>query len=201
MPARSDTFTRADSATSLGSPSDGGSAWVALSGTWGISSNTAYSASSGSQEIAYLESSEANVIVEATITSIFGREGALSFRVVDGSNYCILWVNGTSGFRLYDNVAGSFTQRGSSNTTVPTAGDVVKVEANGTSVTAYLNGSALTGLTGVTMTAHQTATKHGLRAHNSNPAFDLFSITPIAGPSVSLPPRSLGHRMAPFFHF
>ena len=39
---RSDTFTRADSAVSLGTPSDGGSAWSSRAGTQGISSNAAY---------------------------------------------------------------------------------------------------------------------------------------------------------------
>src|SRR4051812_42221595 len=62
---RSDTFTRADSASSLGTPSDGGSAW-ATSDTWGISTNRAYNAGADAQSTAVLESSKSDVLVQAT---------------------------------------------------------------------------------------------------------------------------------------
>ncbi|HKQ22879.1 MAG TPA: hypothetical protein VJT81_00370, partial [Burkholderiales bacterium] len=38
---RTDNFNRGDTATAIGTPSDGGSAWLQLAGTWGIASNQA----------------------------------------------------------------------------------------------------------------------------------------------------------------
>jgi hypothetical protein len=173
---RSDDFNRANSTTALGSPSDGGSAWVAQSGTWGVSSNQGYNASVGNQETAVLDSGTSNVdVVFATPT--VGNDIGVIARAADNSNYLLLaWTSGT-GYRLFKNVAGSFTQLGSTVSGTQGAGDTIEIKADAANaITGYHNGSAIVGP--VTDSAGATNTKHGIRAHvDSTTRYDTFSIT------------------------
>src|SRR4051812_21781255 len=101
---RMDDFTRADSPTSLGTPSDGGSAWVAQSGTWGISSNTAIytqDAVLGAATLATLESDGAVSATIATAAAVYGIVARLS----DPNNY--LFFNQFAGsLQIGKNVGG-----------------------------------------------------------------------------------------------
>lgn len=176
MTDRVDNFNRADSAAALGTPSDGGSAWVATSGGWGISSNQAYQYSSTNHHVAYLEASVADVDVEVTITTR-GTDSGLSARVVDDNNHLLVATSG-SGVYLYKKVSGSFTLLGSYGTAI-SDGDTIKLRCSGNDLTVYVNGvSRITA----TESDHNTATKHGLRNNDNTAArWDNFSITGLGG--------------------
>lgn len=179
MTDRADDFNRADSTSSLGTPSDGGSSWVAAAGTWGINSNRGYLAtSSGGQETAYLESSVADVDVQVTL-AVSGSDYGVCARLTDASNNLIGIRSGASDYRIYKRVAGSFTQLGSTVAVTSANGDVMKFTANGSSLTLYQNGvSKVTA----TDSFNNTATKHGLRSNaDTTTRFDDFSITGIGG--------------------
>jgi hypothetical protein len=181
---RTDNFNRADSAVSLGTPSDSGSAWVVPTASFGISSNQGYKANTAStHEVAYLESSVADVDVEVTLTAIgASAAGGVCARFADDSNYLHAQC-GTGGTPVYlfKRVAGSFTQLGSTYGGTLVANDVMKLTCNGSSLTVYINGvSRITA----TDSAGSTNTKHGLYAYSANtdsPLFDTFSITAAGG--------------------
>jgi hypothetical protein len=164
---RADTFNRGDDASSPGTPSDGGSAWVVHSGTWGISSNTGYCAAAASPAGMVLES--------FTLSTATGNSGH-RIRATDGSNYIdTVILNGYQDFSKYE--AGSRTILDDSASALSN-GDVMRVRANGTSLKLYRNDVEIIS---VTSSFNQTATKHGLSAFNSTgPRFDTFSITSLA---------------------
>lgn len=200
MANRSDDFNRADSSSSLGSPSDGGSAWVASVGTWGISSNRGYESSGAVQQnLAYLEASSAVVDVEVTIP-VVGSDLGLIVRFADSSNYILFaWTSGT-GFRLFKVVGGSFTQLGTTDGGMLANGDVMKITvSSGNAFNCYKNGAELTNLA-ATDSAGSGNTKHGLRAYSDTTSrFDTFSITDngaaafdaalVSRAQASIPPR------------
>ena len=181
MTDRTDNFNRTDSTTSLGTPSDSGSAWVAQGGTWGILSNQGYKPlNSSSQQIATLESSVSNVEVQATFAVMPATWGAgLNARAADNSNYLLLNANATL-IELYKVVAGAFTQLGTTFNGTLTAGDVLKLRVDSANlITAYQNGTSRVSATDAVGSAN---TKHGLRDYRGAAAsvsFDTFSITAI----------------------
>lgn len=86
-----DLFTKADSATTLGSSSVGG-AWTAVSGTWGISSNEAYCVSDANNNAAILPTvGTGDYIVSCDVKGqLLGaswREAQLMFRYIDSNNF------------------------------------------------------------------------------------------------------------------
>ena len=185
MGNRTDDFNRADSSSSLGTPSDGGTGYTISSGTWGIASNQGRCVSSTAQSIAYTEASAANADVQVTLTTISTDIGVVC-RVVDSNNYILGTATGGSGYRLYKRVAGSFTQLGSTSVNIPANGEVLKLTLNGSSLTLYSNGVSRVAATD---SAHSTATKHGLRANSDTSSrFDDFSVTDLSagGAAVSL---------------
>jgi hypothetical protein len=180
MGDRSDTFNRADSTSSLGTPSDGGSAWSVLNGTWGISSNRGYCHGAEAQAVAVLESSAANVEVQVTIKADAADDG-LILRASDNNNY-ILGVIGSSGTRIFTREAGSFTLK-QTDATAPAINDVFKLTGSGNTVTLYKNGASV--LTD-TITFNNTATKHGIRASlTDTQRFEDFSITDLDSATAS----------------
>ncbi len=83
-----DTFNRADNASSLGN-ADSGQAWTANTGTWGISSNTAYSSTVG-VAVALLSVNAMNGTLVCTAARPASNTG-LYFRSNSG---------GTAGYRI-----------------------------------------------------------------------------------------------------
>lgn len=182
MTNRTDNLDRADTTNNIGNPSDGGAAWSQLSGTWGISSNTAYeSAGSAGNVVCVLESSVSNVEVKATTSGTLTSAG-LNARCADNLNY-LLWIWNANNLQMFKNVAGSFTQLGSSIAYTWVSGDVFKFAVAGTNdLTGYVNG--VTKLT-VNDAAGASNTKHGLRTSgDSGVRFDDFSITVIAADPI-----------------
>lgn len=188
MSNRSDNFNRADGSSGLGTPSDGGSAWVPLSSgagtpTWGISANQASMVSTtGVHDLDYLESSVGDCDVQITLATVVDDCG-LSARLSDGSNFLMVRAKGTvTSFDLFKCVGGSFTSLGTFSAT-PANGDIIKISMSGSSLTVFINGvSRITA----TDAFNSTATKHGLWGFSlpTTVRFDDFSATVPAAPSV-----------------
>lgn len=176
MTNRTDDFNRADSTTSLGTPSDAGSAWATASGTWGISSNAAYNVGAGTEANAYLESSVSAIEVQVTI-STFGSDCGVNARLADVNNLLLGLMTLGTGIRLFKRVSGTYTQLGSTYNGTLASGDVLKLRTDSANaLTLYHNGTARVGP--VTDAAGSTNTKHGIRAYaDSTSRFDTFSIT------------------------
>lgn len=174
MPNRSDNFNRANSASSLGTPSDSGSAWVALSGTWGINSNQGYLVTDNGDDLAYLEASLADVTVQVTRADNLGTHVGICFRVSDVNNYWV-WHGNDSGRFLKKFVSGSPTTVYSDASAI-NPNDVISVTASGSSITAYINGVSITNTTD---SFNSTATKSGIYSHFSDGTgrWEDFSIT------------------------
>lgn len=195
MANRSDDFNRADSSSSLGTPSDGGSAWSALSGTWGISSNQGYcpTLSSGSA-YAVLECGSPGAEVQVTVATRSGI--GLVVRCSDINNLYVLVV-ATSGYNFYRRQAGSFTEIGNSGTSAD--GDVVKIRCEGDTLTVYRNGSAI--ITPSAQSFNNTATKHGLYCQNTAARVDDWSSTDLAATAYSVSGPSSGRSGKPSTYF
>jgi hypothetical protein len=106
----------------------------------------------------------------------------LCARLTNGSNF-IGARRETSAWQLYKRVAGVFTQLGASASTY-SAGDVLKLEANGNSLTAYKNGSAVIGP--VTDSFNNTETRQGLSPRSAalNPWLDNFEAGALSASAV-----------------
>ena len=181
MTDRTDNFNRADSTISLGTPSDGGSAWVAENGTWGIVSNQGYRVATDlTTQNASLEASVSNVEVQVTLSER-PRGGPIA-RVADASNRLIANLDNTSNnLILYKIVAAVATQLGSTYSVTPADGDVVKIRADSANlITVYLNGTSRITATDA---AGSSNTKHGIACYRAGAGvsayFDSFSITAI----------------------
>ena len=183
MTDRTDNFNRADSST-LGTPSDAGSDWVAqtASNAWGIVSNTARENGGANQSTAVLESSVADVQVQSTLTVISGDSGLVA-RSVNDSNYILLAIRnaGTNRMQIFKRVAGSFTSL-ATYTTAVSAGVPFRLDTDSADLLAgYENGTLRLSATD---TAGSTNTQHGMRngaLTDTTGRWDDFSITEIGG--------------------
>jgi hypothetical protein len=160
---RYDNFTRANSSSSLGSPSDGGSAWTALTGTWGISSNQAINITGGTNNIAVLSSTFSDVSATFTLpTYTFGvTQVGVVVRASDANNF--IFLEAAQGIFLKKYVAGSLNQIIATGS--PASGDRYQIVCIGSTITCYQNGVLLFI---VTDSFNQTATNHGLYANTDN---------------------------------
>lgn len=173
--AITDSFNRADDASSLGT-ADSGQVWTAH-GTGSILSNKGRFAALGSSPsagLAWIDSGGSDGVLQVTFSTV-NNFGLLVFRFSDVNNYLAFEGTGTVGQRILKREAGaigSVVVFGSS----AASGDVIKITLSGTSISVDKNGSLL----GATTSAfNQTATKHGLGAHgNLGHRWDDFSYTP-----------------------
>lgn len=166
-----DSFTRADSAVSLGT-SDSGHAWTAHGATWGVASGRGYQAvADGTYHAASVNASVADGKVQATLAA--SAIGGICARLSDDSNFLHLEFGGANDFTLYKRVAGVFTSLGTFTAT-PAAGDVIALECRGTSLTAYLNGVARITATDA---FNSSATRWGLSTQNITIRYDDFTVT------------------------
>lgn len=170
----SDTFSRADNASSLGS-ADTGQAWTALAGTWGISGNRAYNPSATSNGVAYVDAGVSDGLVECVIPVLGGGPG-LYFRIVDADDYLRCVSTGTA-LIVEKRVASTFTQIASLTYTL-VAGDRLGVRLTGSTIDVSVNGESQ-GV--VTDSAHQSATMHGIGFNfgvgSSAARFDNFRVS------------------------
>lgn len=176
----SDTFTRADSAVSLGSTESPVLAWSALVGTWGISTNRAYNVAATNNAVAVVTTAASDVTVSATMAVLSAANTAgVAVRCSDGSNF--IWVVGytaaSSNVLIVKRVAGADTVI--ATLTSPSAlanGDVLSAVCSGNTITARINGVTVGSATDA---FNNTAVKHGLTcgAGDATIRWDNFSIT------------------------
>ncbi|MFC5472193.1 hypothetical protein ACFPPD_26265 [Cohnella suwonensis] len=147
-----DLFNRADSSSTLGSAVVGG-AWTAANGTWGISSNEAYSVSDATNNIAVLPTvGTGNYIVTCAMkgdidSSANRRRPALVFRYVDSNNFMLAYLEegrvfiGKSDGGTTSDLA-SYPHRTVDNTwynfKVICKDDIVKLSVNGVWVASHV---------------------------------------------------------------
>lgn len=139
MAGLTDTFTRADSAVSPGSPTTGGPYTAAL-GTWGISSNQLYCATSTSNgQITW----PAAIDTDATVTiNATGANGTgLIVRRIDASNYWFFGTGTNGQLSVIRVVAAGFAAaiRWSLGA-APTLPVTIRLRCIGSVIHAYVNG-------------------------------------------------------------
>lgn len=179
MTNRSDNFNR--NANPLGTPSDGGSDWIAYAGVFSTYANVRAHCSTGvANGATVLESNNANVIVQfkSVYNGGYTDKQSLIIRGIDASNfnYCKI---GTAGLQLVKRVAGVNTNFASAYATAIAANDVIKITVDSLNVyNVYLNGVLVIGP--VTESANATGTQHGLGATQTTITFDDFSITDLS---------------------
>lgn len=165
-----DTFTRANSTTSMGTTETGSLAWTAVNGTWGINTNQAYSVGGANNALVGVNVGSANGTIEGT-TATRDAGTALVWRMTDSANwYCLLISAGLTQF--CKSVSGTVTTLGSAGTSAN--GDVWKVVVNGTTFNAYRNGATTPTLT-ATDSSLSAAGTWGFRADTTGGRFDNFN--------------------------
>lgn len=156
-----DTFTRADSTTTLGT-TDTGQAWTAHTGTWGIVSNQGYLVTQSGDSVATVNSTKSDIDMTCTIKHV--TETSLVFRAIDNNNYLLVLVN-NSNIELWRRVAGAYTQIATTATAHISGGVyVVRIVASGTSITVYEDGVSKIA---TTSSQFQTETRVGLRCNTT----------------------------------
>ena len=109
-----DSFTRANSASTLGTPTEKGSAWTARVGTWGITSNKGYTVSATNNAIATTALTTPATQLSGTIVTaaINTQSHGIIYRYVDVNNYGYVSFF-TGAWSINTGVAGVFNTRGS----------------------------------------------------------------------------------------
>ena len=168
-----DSFTRADTTTTLG-VAESGQTWSVIGGNaHGISTNRAYT------NVAAFSTTVVNVrvsnliTVQATLTTTDNANSQyLVFRQTDSSNHHYVGQSG-GVWIMYKKVAGVDTQIGTAAGT-PASGDVLKVTMDGSTIKFYVNGTLLIT---VTESDNLTGTGAGIATWNSTTArWDNFSV-------------------------
>lgn len=169
----SDTFFRADSATTPGN-AETGQPWDVLKvGTWGISGNTAYPVAASNDCYTVLNAGYSDFIADIDLFA-FAADMFIYFRV--GSNK---WLRG--GVRAGGVVAIIQQWDGSSLTSVgstaytPATGDKLRVVAIGSTIKLFVNGNEKVSATN---TQNQTTTTVGIGngVYNAAQRFDNFKV-------------------------
>jgi hypothetical protein len=177
---RSDDFNRANSAT-LGTPSDGGTAWVQLAvfsaNTVGITGNQAArgDGATGAPLYAVLESSLTDVTIQFTASAVVGATPSFVARASNKDNLVLCQYAGTGNFEHYHIVGGTFSSVLDSVAFTPSSGDILTLTISGNNYTMKRNGTTVFTFTDSTNT---TNTKHGIALGNAGTRIDDFSITP-----------------------
>jgi hypothetical protein len=168
-----DSFTRTDSSSSLGS-ADVGGVWTASHGTWGISSNQAYTSASDTGGtfggLATIDHGWSDGSIQVNVTNPSnGHQGGLNFRYSDANNFWVAFIYRANGSPFHSllyagkAVAGSVSYliNGVDVESVITYPATLSVTTTGSSIGIYLNGSQVSG-SPLTDSHNSTATGHGL---------------------------------------
>lgn len=170
-----DTFTRADSAVTMGS-TETGQAWVTAS-TYGISSNQAYSPAVLFVS-AFVNSGLADCTITVTITNgAAATSNALIFRG-DGtdSNWMAFGANVGTPLIIYKKVAGSYTTLATGTTTFAASTSyTLQVILSGSSIVCKVNGATEPNCS-ITDSTHLTNTRHGFLLNKAGDRADNFSV-------------------------
>jgi lysophospholipase L1-like esterase len=173
-----DTFNRTDSASAIGTPSDGGAAYV-VTGTWGINGNAAYCPGASAKVWAMRPLSGGTGMANASVEVVVAGSGldnsAIALLNTDGSGY-VLFISLGGNAQLWKvDAAGTFSAiSGLGNPTV-TVGDTVKLVKTGSSLQALKNGVQM----GTTQTdsTYPTVVRGGLYIYQPNTTVRYDSLT------------------------
>lgn len=186
---QSDTFTRADSTTNLGSTSSGNpspQAWVQNSGTWGIQTNRAYISAAG-DSIATINGAANFTLLDVEVDVWPSGDAWLVFRFSNTSNY--LRFGGTVGaVAQFQVVSGGVTTRTESTSVILAVADELKVRCTGTVIEMFINDIMVMT---VTESANLTNTRVGMRATTTAPRFDNFTYSQASSPQPFTVTRSV----------
>ncbi|MFI2761434.1 hypothetical protein ACH5A3_21570 [Streptomyces echinatus] len=179
MTSFSDNFNRADG-------TDLGAGWVEVSGDWSIVSQQLSPGAAGGTIIlraaGAMDSSDhyAQVTIAATTTASQGVWCRGNSNISSG----YLWRNNGSSWDLFSVVGGSFTVIGT-YAVAAAPGDIARVQAVGSTITAYVNGVQRVS---VNNTAVPTGTNVGIRADSAGALrFDDFTAADItAGVTLAI---------------
>lgn len=168
----SDSFNRADSASSLGALDGGEKAGTAYEMTgnavYGIDTNRARYFSGTGQAVHDYGTPD----VELQLTSVVHAAGRLiTFRYIDENNNFILYESASADYLIRRIVGGSISTVATFTTTAAD-NDVLKVVLFGSSIQVFVNGVRQINITD---TNHQTATKHGLSLNGTTNRVDAWS--------------------------
>lgn len=180
----SDTFTRADSALTLGN-AETGQAWsvgdagdAATLPTFGISTNQAYAVSLGNQSDPHVivDSGVADCTIQCGVIVPTSLGSGVLFRRANSSNYFAVYLN-TATVTILRNLAGVRSSVASASRAVSVGATVaVKVVLVGSSIKVYCDGLLLITYTDAN---NATATKHGFFAQTGGggAVYDNFLVT------------------------
>lgn len=177
-----DTFTRADSTTSMGTTTTGSKTWTNLDGTWGIDTNKGYCVlgPGGGLAKATVDATIADCTMSAVITSSGTPNCGFVLRATDASNCYLVEVGPGASYapKIYKVVGGTTTAIATGTAVTFASGDTLSVVLAGTSITVKRNGTTVASVTDSTFT---TQTKHGFYVYAPSvaglPRFDDFSLT------------------------
>lgn len=163
-----DTFTRADSATTLGT-SSGGQVWSAPEGTWGITGNRAYLPvnGGGSYNVAYLDAGQSAVTYTVDLTPRSGDIDLGLCALVQDADNLIFWdlsgstLGGGTNIttRLFHRIGGgTFTGITSAATVTLAAGTTyaLKMVVGPTTIGCYIDNTLVFASAGATGLESQT---------------------------------------------
>ncbi|MFD8777508.1 hypothetical protein [Streptomyces sp. NPDC059916] len=191
MTSFSDDFNRADS-TALGAN------WVEVTGDWSISSNRLSPGAAGGTIIlrAAAPMASSDHYAQATIAATAAASHGIWCRGNTTLTSGYLWRNDGSNWTLFAVIGGSFVSIGS-YAAAAAAGDVAKVQAVGTTIKGYVNG---TQRVSVTDTGVTTGTSVGVRSESvAALRFDDFSAADVTtGTTLTLSPAGSLETAQPF---
>ena len=183
-PIAADTFNRSNGA--LGSTPTGSKTWTTASAngsspvvTAQIFSNQLQVLCTGSgQGFALVDCGTANHDASITFAAL-EQSQALTVRFVDSSNWVQVGKDAGASYSMTRRVSGSYTTMGTTSSVTPTAGDVIRLTAIGTTYTLYVNGTQALQVTDAS--ANTTGTKVGAMTNGNTgvPRFDDFSVTAV----------------------
>lgn len=172
----SDSFTRANNPTSLGT-AETGQAWSALEGTWGIVDNQAIVNILDS--VAVVEAGVSNCEVTVTLQGTMEGRGPVIRQkqgaTIDGLHFQIESSGGPTGTSLVLYERPSWIVVGRADI-VQKYTTILRVVANGSDISIYLDGVLV--LT-VNHSYNLTETRHGMGGANTGQMFDDFLVTTI----------------------
>ncbi|MFE4697272.1 hypothetical protein ACFRIC_09280 [Streptomyces sp. NPDC056738] len=172
MTTFTDSFGRADS-------SNLGPDWVEVSGDWAIISGQLSPGSAGGTIILRAAGAMASNdhFAQVTIAATTAASHGLWIRGNSNISNGYLWRNDGSAWALFSVVGGSFTVIGT-YAVAAAAGDVAKVQAVGSTITAYVNGTLRVSVVDTSVTS---GTSVGLRGESTSALrYDDFSAADVS---------------------
>lgn len=169
-----DLFRRDDSG-SLGSDESGNLWSQPLTGTWGVSNLAAIAQNINNDHLACVESGSADYYVQATISpgSLTNKTG-IAFRIVDSTNYSLLYVDAAAGNLTVANVVAGVVTPILANSIEVYAGITIGVLIDDTSGTIYLEGVSSATFTAINTSATQVGIFANWGTGDTAPTVDSF---------------------------